>query len=62
MKTKITIEWDSETREALVQINDREPILWTDSDFSMLKDLSEDDPRVVLRRRIVLEQPVGASE
>lgn len=56
MKVKTTIEWDSETREALVQVNDREPTVWTDSDFSMLKDLSEDDPRVVLRRRIVLER------
>lgn len=59
MNIKIVIEWDSETREALVQINDRYARTWTDSDFSMLKDLSDDSPRQVLRERIVLERAVS---
>lgn len=45
MKVKITIDWDSETREALVQINDRPTARrWKDADLSVLKRL---EPEVV---------------
>lgn len=41
MRTRISIDWDSETREALVQINDRQPRTWTDCDLSILKQLED---------------------
>lgn len=61
MRTRITIDWNSETREALVQINDRQPRTWTDCDLSILKQLEDQivdgfEVRADTdRRRLVLE-------
>lgn len=41
MKTSVCIEYDSETRTATVTVGGWHPQVWTDCNFSILKDTSE---------------------
>lgn len=53
-KVKIIVEYDCDSRSALIAINGREPVLYEDVDFSMRKILAQESSGGLVQRA-----PVG---